>query len=164
MYCFVIVVFSFNSSSCRELLLWHWNPFTLFAKLKNWTLFSVASVLEVNKNSIVFRLARHLCSSTPLVIYIYGRTYVILYFDPRVFVLVMWSTPSQIALNRILWFIDQYPCHPRNWIVYRLNFFAGAVFLFELVAMVSQCALCHGYKPCATVLLENTLSTRLLRR
>ncbi len=23
--------------------------------------------------------------------------YVILYFDPRVFVLVMWSTPSQIA-------------------------------------------------------------------
>ncbi len=31
----------------------------------------------------------------------YGRTYVILYFDLRVFVLVMWSTPSQIALNRI---------------------------------------------------------------
>ncbi len=27
----------------------------------------------------------------------FGRTYVILYFDPRVFVLVMWSTPSQIA-------------------------------------------------------------------
>ncbi len=25
-------------------------------------------MLEVNKNSIVFRLARHLCSSTPLVI------------------------------------------------------------------------------------------------
>ncbi len=49
-----------------------------------------------------------------LFIYIYGRTYVILYFDPRVFVLVMWSTPSQIALNRILWFIDQYPYHPRN--------------------------------------------------
>ncbi len=42
------------------------------------------------------------------------RTYVILYFDPRVFVLVMWSTPSQIALNRILWFINQYPYHPRN--------------------------------------------------
>ncbi len=39
----------------------------LYAKFKNWTLFSVASVLEVNKNSIVFRLARHLCSSTPLV-------------------------------------------------------------------------------------------------
>ncbi len=37
-----------------------------------------------------------------------------LYFDPRVFVLVICSTPSQIALNRILWFIDQYPYHPRN--------------------------------------------------
>ncbi len=37
-----------------------------------------------------------------------------LYFDPRIFVLVMWSTPSQIALNRILWFIDQCPYHPRN--------------------------------------------------
>ncbi len=35
---------------------------------KNWTLFSVASVLEVKyENSIVFRLARHLCSSTSLV-------------------------------------------------------------------------------------------------
>ncbi len=64
-------------------------------------------MLEVNKNSIVFRLARHLCSSTPLVywrasvasetltgvkmkksgmfVYIYGRTYVILYFDPPYF-------------------------------------------------------------------------------
>ncbi len=47
-------------------------------------------------------------------VYMFGRTYVILYFDPRVFVLVSWSTPSQIALNRILWFIDQYPYHPRN--------------------------------------------------
>ncbi len=25
-------------------------------------------------------------------IYMFGRTYVILYFDPRVFVLVLWST------------------------------------------------------------------------
>ncbi len=49
-----------------------------------------------------------------LFVYMFGRTYVILYFDPRVLVLVMWSTPSQIALNRILWFIDQYPYHPRN--------------------------------------------------
>ncbi len=49
-----------------------------------------------------------------LFVYMFGRTYVILYFDPRVFVLVMWSTPSQIALNRILWFSDQYPYHPRN--------------------------------------------------
>ncbi len=37
-----------------------------------------------------------------------------LYFDPRVFVLVRLSVPSQIALNRILWFSDQYPYHPRN--------------------------------------------------
>ncbi len=49
-----------------------------------------------------------------LFVYMFGRTYVILYFDPRIFVLVMCSTPSQIALNRILWFIDQYPYHPRN--------------------------------------------------
>ncbi len=49
-----------------------------------------------------------------LFVYMYGRMYVILCFDPRVFMLVMWSTPSQITLNRILWFIDQYPYHPRN--------------------------------------------------
>ncbi len=73
-----------------------------------------------------------------------------LYFDLRVFVLVRLSIPSQIALNRILWFIDQ---------------FKGLPFLFELVAVVSQCALCHGYKPCAQYLPENILSTRrLLRR
>ncbi len=29
-----------------------------------------------------------------------------LYFDPHVFVLVLWSTPSQTSLNRILRFID----------------------------------------------------------
>ncbi len=46
--------------------------------------------------------------------YMYRRTYVILYFDPRVYVLVWLSTPSQIVLNRILWFIDRYPYHPRN--------------------------------------------------
>ncbi len=34
-----------------------------------------------------------------LFVYMYGRMYVILYFDPRVFVLVMWSAPSQIALT-----------------------------------------------------------------
>ncbi len=54
------------------------------------------------------------CLFIYLFVYMYGRMYVILYFDPRVFVLVMWSIPSQIALNRILWFIDQYPYHPRN--------------------------------------------------
>ncbi len=63
--------------------------------------------------------------TTSLFVYMFGRTYVILYFDPRVFVLVMWSTPFQITLNRILVFIDQYPYHPRNWIVYRFEFFCG---------------------------------------
>ncbi len=60
-------------------------------------------------------------------LYMYGPMYVILYFDPRVFVLVRLSTPSQIALNRILWFIDQYPYHPRNWIVYRFELFCGCI-------------------------------------
>ncbi len=32
----------------------------------------------------------------------------------RIFVFARRSTPSQITLNRILWFIDQYPYHPRN--------------------------------------------------
>ncbi len=54
-----------------------------------------------------------------------------LYFDPRVFVLVRLSTPSQIALNRILWFIDQYPYHPRNWIVYRFEIFCGGPLKLE---------------------------------
>ncbi len=31
-----------------------------------------------------------------------------LYFDPRVFVLAMWSTPSQIALNRILTILNSF--------------------------------------------------------
>ncbi len=35
------------------------------------------------------------------------------------------STRSQTSLNRILWFIDQYPYHTRNWIVYRFEFFCG---------------------------------------
>ncbi len=59
--------------------------------------------------------------TTSLFVYMFGRMYVILYFDPR----VLWSTPSQIALNRILGFIDQYPYHPRNSIVYRFEFFCG---------------------------------------
>ncbi len=43
------------------------------------------------------------CLFIYLFVYMYGRMYVILYFDPRVFVLVRLSTPSQIALNRVLW-------------------------------------------------------------
>ncbi len=60
-------------------------------------------------------------------VYMYGRTYVILYFDPRVFVLVMCSTPPQVALNRILWFIDQYRITLEIELFTVLNSFAGAV-------------------------------------
>ncbi len=49
-----------------------------------------------------------------LFIYLCGRTYVILYFDPGIFVLVRWSTLSQTSLNKILWFIEQNLYHPRN--------------------------------------------------
>ncbi len=35
--------------------------------------------------------------------------YVILYFDPSVFVLALWLTPSQNSLNRILQFNNLYP-------------------------------------------------------
>ncbi len=57
----------------------------------------------------------------------FGRMYVILYFDPRVFVLVMWSTPSQIALNRILWFIVSTRITLEIELFTVLNSFAGAV-------------------------------------
>ncbi len=39
----------------------------------------------------------------------FGRTYVIFYFDPRVFVLVMWSTPSQIPFESIFFLYFQKP-------------------------------------------------------
>ncbi len=75
----------------------------------------VISVLFFCKKSLFARHAFALFErTTSLFVYMFGRMYVILYFDRRVFVLVMWSTPSQIALNRIIWFIDQYPYHPRN--------------------------------------------------
>ncbi len=83
-----------------------------------------------------------------------------LYFDPRVFVLVRWSTPSQTSLSRILCLSISTRITLEIELFTVLNSFAGAVktwklkglpFLFELVAVVSQCAHCHGYKPCATV-------------
>ncbi len=61
-------------------------------------------------------------------IYLYnGRTYVILYFDPRVFVLVRWSTPSQIALNRILCLSISTRITLEIELFTVLNSFAGAV-------------------------------------
>ncbi len=62
-----------------------------------------------------------------LFVYMYGRMYVTLYFDPRIFVLVMWSTASQVALNRILWYIDQYRITLGVELFTVLNSFAGAV-------------------------------------
>ncbi len=73
--------------------------------------------------------------TTSLFVYMFGRMYVILYFNPRVFVLVMWSTPSQIALNRILWFIDQYTRITLEIELFTvLNSFAGAVKTWKLKA------------------------------
>ncbi len=83
-----------------------------------------------------------------------------LYFDPRVFVLVPWSTPSQTSLNRILCLSISTHITLEIELFTVLNSVAGAVktwklkglpFLFELVAVVSQYALWHGYKPYATV-------------
>ncbi len=62
-----------------------------------------------------------------LFVYMYGRTYVILYFDPRIFVLVMWSTPSQIALNRIFCLSISTRITLEIELFTVLNSFAGAV-------------------------------------
>ena len=68
---------------------------TLYNNVYNWRASVASETLTGETQSKI--------GDVGLFIYIHGRTYVILYFDPRVFVLVMWSTPSQIALNRILW-------------------------------------------------------------
>ncbi len=88
-------------------------------------------------------------------------TYVILYFDPRVFCVshVVDPVPNCTKQNPLV-----YPSVTRITLEIELftvlNSFGGCSsnlklkglpFLFELVAVVSQCALCHGYKPCATV-------------
>ncbi len=65
--------------------------------------------------------------TTSLFVYMFGRTYVILYFDPRIFVLVMWSTPSKIALNRILCLSISTRITLEIELFTVLNSFAGAV-------------------------------------
>ncbi len=64
----------------------------------------------------------------------------------RIFVFARRSTPSQTSLNRILWFCDHYRVTLEIELFIALNCFAGAVktkklmgalFLFELVAVVS---------------------------
>ncbi len=85
-----------------------------------------------------------------------------LYFDPRVFVLVRLSTPSQTSLNRILCLSISTRYHPRKLNVYLFECFYVQLkcenlqnFHFYVdgsgIEVVSQCALCHGYKPCAKV-------------
>ncbi len=91
--------------------------------------FSVRSQNHSYKNIIVFRLARHLCSSTSLV-YFYICMDVrkaFLYFDPRVFVLVRLSTPSQTSLNRILCLSISTRITLEIELFTDLNSFAGAV-------------------------------------
>ncbi len=96
---------------------------------------------------------------------------------------VLW--PSRFCVSYV---VDPVPnCTKQNPLVYRistcitleielftfLNSFAGAVktwklkglpFLFELVAVVSQCLFAMVISRAQQHLLENTLSTRLLRR
>ncbi len=79
----------------------------------------------------------------PIDVHIYGRTYVILYFDLRIFVFAPRSTPSQTSLNRILQLATI------TSITLEIELFTaltgavktkklmGAPFLFELVAVVS---------------------------
>ncbi len=46
--------------------------------------------------------------------YMFGRMYVILYFDPPYFCVRSAFDPVPTSLNRILWFSDHYPYHLRN--------------------------------------------------
>ncbi len=86
------------------------------------------------------------------ILYMFGRTQGIF---------VLW--PSRFCVSSV---VDPVPNFTK-WnplvyrsvpvlIVYLFYFFCGCSltglpFLFELVTVVSQCALCHGYKPYATV-------------
>ncbi len=76
------------------------------------------------------------------------------------FVFAPCSTPSQTSLSRILKFSDHYLFTLEIELFTALNSFAGVVkpqklmgapFLFELVLVVSLYAICHSYKPYATV-------------
>ncbi len=92
---------------------------TLYNNVYNWRASVASETLTGETQSKI--------GDVGLFIYIHGRTYVILYFDPRVFVLVMWSTPSQIALNRILWLTISTRITLEIELFTVLNSFAGAV-------------------------------------
>ncbi len=86
-----------------------------------------ASVASETLTGVTQSKIGDVCLFIYLFVYMYGRMYVILYFDPRVFVLVMWSTPSQIALNRILWLSISTRITLEIELFTFLNSFAGAV-------------------------------------
>ncbi len=104
---------------------------------------------------LTIRLARHLCSSTPLV-YLYICMDVCMSFCTLtlcIFVFAPHSTTSQTSLNRILRFSDHYRITLEIELFTALNCFEGAVktqtlmgapFLIELVDI------CHSYKPYST--------------
>ncbi len=121
-YCFVVVFFLQFKQLQRVVTMALKSLYRVCEIKKLDLIFSSFSVRSQNysyKNSMSLGLVafvlKHITSLYFLyLLYMFGRYVCHLYFDPRVFVLVRWSTPSQIALNRILWFIDQYPYHPRN--------------------------------------------------
>ncbi len=85
-----------------------------------------------------------------------------------IFVLAWCLAPSQTSLNRILWFIDPYPYHSRNWIVYRFECFCGcsqnsktywSSFSIRVSGGCKLMRSCHSYSPTQPYLLENSLST-----
>ncbi len=101
-----------------------------------------------------------------LLVYIYVWTYAchFVLWPLHILVLALCSTPSQTSLNRILWFINRYPCRPRNWIVYHSEFFCGATKTLKLVSIwvsVSGKLMRYVISPTQQYLLENSLSTRL---
>ncbi len=118
-------------------------------------------------------LARHLCSSTPLVylfIYMFGRMYVILYFDPPYFC-------ARSAFDPVPNFTKQNPLVFATITRITLEIelftalicFAGAVktqnlmgapFLFELVAVVVNALFVTVISSTQQHLLDNSLSTR----
>ncbi len=150
MYCFVVVFF-LQFKQLQRVVTMALKSFTLYAKFKNWTLFSVASMLNHSyKNSIVFRLARHLCSSTSLVVIVAiigerdtyrgntienrGCLFICIYVWTYVCHFVLW--PSRFCVSYVVDPVPNctkqnplvylsVPDHPRNWIVYRFEFFCG---------------------------------------
>ncbi len=102
----------------------------------------------------------------------WGHMYVIctLTFAYFCVCLVVHPVPNFTKQNLLVYLLIITPITVEIELFIVLNSFAGAVktwkptgvpFLFGLVALVIQCALCHVYKHTQQYLLENLLSTRL---